>query len=208
MDNDICVNITTTSPGKILICGGYLIISERYSGCVLTTNTPFTCKSNVIIKESMEDYSSISFLIYSKYVNTNFNYKVKISKLDDYYTIDMEEDEKNVFIKYSIISAIYFFILNNLDSFKTFDINYEIEIDTDYKFYSHTNDFTTSSKTGLGSSSALVTSLVSNIYLTLVKYIAKVNVKEGMINELPYNIQSSLLQAGLYANNLAQNKVI
>jgi phosphomevalonate kinase len=204
------ISLTTKSPGKILVCGGYVILSDKYKGLVLTTDVFFKCNSRLTnIEENHE--TIFRFTIFSSLFNQTFILVLKILKELENYKLCIEVKEVNNFINFSIISALYFFILENMFTvekllYKKYEI--QIELESDYRFYSYDPLNIKNSKTGLGSSSALIVSLSSNIYLLLMKYFYNdINI-ENLIKDQDINLYSNLLLSAFYSNNLAQNKVL
>jgi phosphomevalonate kinase len=49
--------LVVSSPGKVLITGGYLILDHRHYGCVLTTDSRFYC---ALQEEYLPDYQTQS----------------------------------------------------------------------------------------------------------------------------------------------------
>jgi phosphomevalonate kinase len=199
--------ITARSPGKILACGGYVIISPNHQGLVFTSATFFECK----IKSTggMINYNNtgnIYIKVFSTNFNQTYNYAIQIdNKSIKILTLD---DNDNSFIKFSILMAFYFhFNLNinedDLNLLKNLCI--EITLDSDYRFYSYKTGISKTGKvkTGLGSSSALVSSLTSSLLVFLNKNNSPT---QGSIRNLNSISHIALLSA-YYANNLAQNKV-
>lgn len=239
--NQCNYEIKTSTPGKILICGGYLIINPRYSGLVLTTDTKInsTCvflKSVLIEKENCPEkkYDNLFALIEIVSIDFQLNYKFKLilvkqSNNQLTFQIDQLQGENNNYIYFSIFYSIYFYlskIWQDYDSSKIIEIFkilktnvIRLSINSDYRFYTYNkNEFFDNSKksfsikTGLGSSSALISSIVTCLYNFL-------NVTFNQKNELNLNKQNQrlseinkddltfILIASTIANNMAQNKV-
>jgi phosphomevalonate kinase len=217
------LKISTKSPGKILICGGYVVISPKFKGLVLTTDTYFKCDSEVInynIKDSLGDLNKLVFnySVMSNQLGLTYSYcieylldksnKINISKVESL------NNNLNEFVKNSLIVTTYMFILynhpniiNKLNADKSLELSIKFDLDADHRFYSYKeiiNDINT--KTGLGSSSALVTSLVTNLYIILELLFT--NKPSGTtFNSLEIEQQANILLSALVANNQAQNKV-
>jgi len=75
-------DLKTKSPGKILVCGGYLVINPNYRGLVLCTKTYFNCNGKLEIytnKDLNKDTLAIFlFSIYSANFKKKFFYRIKI----------------------------------------------------------------------------------------------------------------------------------
>ena len=82
-----------------------------------------------------------------------------------------------------------------------------INIKGDHRFYSYkdSKESDNSIKTGLGSSSALISSITSNMMLLLY---GKENIKVNSINKIDNNeLKCLIVLSSLLANNFAQNKI-
>jgi len=245
--------ITTKSPGKVLMCGGYLIINPKYRGLVICTKTYFESKGRLEILQKVENHeiqTTLLIQINSKNFNQSLYYKVDISfknsqkenldllinfeRLDtnDFIEIlsrkfevikDLNKKDDKIndnFIINSIKSAIYYLLLNKSkaldfnefsDKLKNKIMYMIIDIEADYRFYGHDKNLEQTNianniKTGLGSSSALVCSLTSNIILNLFQYFDNIEIKSSF-NEYENKIKLCILLASINANNQAQNKV-
>jgi phosphomevalonate kinase len=217
------VQVITKSPGKVLVCGGYVIISPNFQGLVLTTDTFFTCKSELISKEKLTghgvDYNiMLNFKVASKEYNQIYEYKINIEqKVNDRIEfVIYEYYNKNDFLKYALLMGAYFFIFENVNK-KELEksiwngsiYNYYIDMEADYRFYSYdSNNVNTSCKNGLGSSSAMVASLVTNISLLLTRSMLDRDYSSDLsFSSLPIEKRAYIELSSLIANNFAQNKV-
>ncbi len=73
----------TRSPGKILLCGGYLILSPRNSGLVVDVDTYFNCKSRVTYVKSTINFKTLLVKIYSANFNLDYIYEINITNSDN-----------------------------------------------------------------------------------------------------------------------------
>lgn len=211
MDKNI---IKTKSPGKCLICGGYLILSEKNSGIVFNVDAFIECES----KYEHYDYDSKNEIVISAYSTyNNIEYIYCLSLIDNKLNLNLisPKDNDNVWIYYSIKTAFYLFFLYNKDksineyieSLNKKNEKISINIKGDHRFYSYkeSKENDNNIKTGLGSSSALISSICSNIILLLY---GKENINANSINEIDNNeIKSLIVLTSLLANNFAQNKI-
>jgi phosphomevalonate kinase len=236
------LEVKTYTPGKILICGGYIIINPRYCGLVFTTDTKINCSCMFSNSEQIEnkndpklDVNNFSTLIevFSVDFQLNYLYKVNlvINNLSSISCIQIEQiqGENNKYIYFSIFYAIYFYFNKLWSSIfsKIPEINktlnnkvIRISITSDYRFYTYNkHEFynnvikSFSIKTGLGSSSALISSIVSCLYSFLNICFAKdegikINIDNQPLRELNEDDLTNILIASTFANNMAQNKVI
>lgn len=182
------------SPGKILLCGGYLILDPNYKGLSISVNSYFVSSSVSFTDTNKEDFC----FDYTKYKNSAclpFNIKVNSENLNKSFEIDncliIEYDSKkeiykfkikdvnlkgsmdNEFIYFTVISNLFYFIIENYalfdyESYKNNQLCYHIQVNLngDSSFYCG-NSLFNNFKSGLGSSSALITSLSSTIYCSL-----------------------------------------
>ncbi len=256
MENELKTNkknyeLITKSPGKILICGGYLIINPEYKGLAVTTKTYFESRGRLEIFDKNEGndlQTTIQIEIYSKNFKQSFYYKIDILfknpkenlvlvinferfnnnnfqlKFDGDFKSDNNSNRNNVpnddFIVNSLKSAIYYLLLhqnNSLDHEEFLaklgnkDMFIKIDLEADYRFYGFEKNLEQSNidkniKTGLGSSSALVSSLTSNIILNFCQYLNNIEIK-STLNEYNDELKLCSLLAAINANNQAQKKV-
>ena len=157
----------------------------------------------------------MQFNIYSEYLNQNFNYLVSLDfNNENEIKIYEKEDKDNKWIKNCIISSLIIYLsqynyLNELFNSKT-QIEINIDIKSDYRFYSYSPDnISQKIKTGLGSSSAFINSLTSNLILTYEKIFRKKNYPNNIAikNLDDNNIKAIILGSCLLSNNLSQNKI-
>ena len=207
--------IITKSPGKSLLSGGYLILDKTKRGLVLNIDAYIKCESEFIINANKKEKNYLYFNIFSEYLNQYFYYSVFINfNKNKEIQISEKNNQDNKWIKNCIISSLIFYISQNnaskvlFNSEKSIEIN--INIKSDYKFYSYSpNKISQSIKTGLGSSSAFINSLTSNLILTYEYLCQNKNYPKNSIikNMDDKNIQAMILGSCLLSNNLSQNKI-
>ena len=219
MDNLQKIKINTKSPGKTLLSGGYLILNKSKRGLVINTDTYISCESYIGTKENKSKENYLLYNITSEYLNETFNYKIHIDKEENSNSKELKiieiNNKNNKWIQNCIISSIFFYLsqYDNAPS-NLFNQNNQIEINiiikSDYRFYSYSKDNNSKNiKTGLGSSSALITSLTTNMIL-IYDYIYKnEKMKENIsIKDISNkNLQAIILGSCLLSNNLSQNKI-
>ena len=220
MENIQKIKINTKSPGKTLLSGGYLILNKSKRGLVINTDTYISCESSIEFKAKESEDNYLIYNITSEYLNETFNYKIYInedqnSNLKELKIIE-KNNKNNKWIQNCIISSIFFYLSqfenesSNLLFKKNRQIEINIKIKSDYRFYSYSKDNNSKSiKTGLGSSSALITSLTTNMIL-IYDYIYKnEKIKENIsIKDIDDKyIQAIILGSCLLSNNLSQNKI-
>lgn len=236
------ITISCECPGKILICGGYLILDPRYKGLSLAVNSYFQTNiklSNIIdydhslknISKNILDENSksiyLTFNIKVKSVNYNISYdyqialEITIHNTDkDFRSIsslritkffDKNNNTENNFIQASLYSSLVIYILSNKILFV--DINgdtekeyyMEIELIGSNKFYL-SEDYIIkdhSIKSGLGSSSALISSLCFSFYYLLEKIFKNNKTIDDNLDEL----KIISCYASLHANWIASGKI-
>ena len=217
--------ILTKSPGKSLLSGGYLILDKSKRGLVINIDAYITCESIIEYRDkaqNKQDKNNLIFNITSEYLNQTFNYITSIEKIknnNDEITEELKiielNDKNNKWIKNCIISGLFLYLIQYENSKNIlFNKNNEIEINiiikSDYQFYSYSKENCSKNiKTGLGSSSALITSLTTNLILAFEfiynnkKYKENIGVKD--FDDM--NIKSIILGSCLLSNNLSQNKI-
>ena len=217
MDEKHKNSIIIKSPGKSLLSGGYLILDKSKRGLVINIDTYISCESYYLIKgkSNESEKNSLLFNIYSEYLNQNFNYIVSMDfNNDNELKIFEKNDKDNKWIKNCIISSLLIYLSKNNNFNDLFNSNNKIEINitikSDYRFYSYSPDnISQKIKTGLGSSSAFINSLTSNLILTYDKILnIKIYPKNIVIKNLvDNNIKAIILGSCLLSNNLSQNKI-
>jgi phosphomevalonate kinase len=201
-------NVITKSPGKVLICGGYVIINPKFSGVVVTTDTYFECNSTIESYASSDVGSDlrIEYQITSEHLSATYKYIVEVKRdMNDCLAINFKDisDIGNDYIKNAAMMSSYFYILYNQNVKGSAAIKVNTQLTADYRFYGTDN----SSKTGLGSSSALISSMVCNIFTLLNSIDKGMDSRNINIHDLKIEEQANILLSGLVANNLAQKKV-
>ena len=217
MDEKHKNSIIIKSPGKSLLSGGYLILDKSKRGLVINIDTYISCESYYLIKgkSNESEKNSLLFNIYSEYLNQNFNYIVSMDfNNDNELKIFEKNDKDNKWIKNCIISSLLIYLSKNNNFNDLFNSNNKIEINitikSDYRFYSYSPDnISQKIKTGLGSSSAFINSLTSNLILTYDKILNKKIYPKNIVikNMVDNNIKAIILGSCLLSNNLSQNKI-
>lgn len=212
--------IITKSPGKSLLSGGYLILDKSKRGLVINIDTYISCESFYIIKERPKNdikNNFITFNVNSEYLNQTFNYIVFLeSIINDEYEIKISEknNNDNKWIKNCIISSLIFYLSFFDFSKNLFNEKEQLEINvvikSDYRFYSYSKEnISEKIKTGLGSSSAFINSLTSNLIIIYEKFCRKKNYAKNLIFKdiNDKDLQALILGSCLLSNNLSQNKI-
>ena len=217
MDEKHKNSIIIKSPGKSLLSGGYLILDKSKRGLVINIDIYISCESYYLIKgkSNESEKNSLLFNIYSEYLNQNFNYIVSMDfNNDNELKIFEKNDKDNKWIKNCIISSLLIYLSKNNNFIDLFNSNNKIEINitikSDYRFYSYSPDnISQKIKTGLGSSSAFINSLTSNLILTYDKILNKKIYPKNIVikNLVDNNIKAIILGSCLLSNNLSQNKI-
>lgn len=227
--NDPKIVITRT-PGKILVCGGYLVISPNYRGLIFNSETYFQCEGKFMKLEnntSNENIKSNDLIIsvFSNDFNKTFKYKLsfKYNPENNEAEINLSQTEgsDNRFVEFSIINAIYFFLMKNFNHIQNIHNKYteltkynflQINLKADYRFYTYDKAMSNKDKvkTGLGSSSGLICSLNTNLYILLSKtFLDNSDIFDQFTNlrQLNRNDQACILLSSYFSNNQAQKKV-
>ncbi|KAG0356834.1 phosphomevalonate kinase [Podila minutissima] len=182
-----------SAPGKVLLAGGYLVLDPAFSGLVVATDARFytLIRPANLSKEATSSPSKITVRS-PQFENATWNYLVDIKDKDVQLSPSAQDESKNTFVElalaYSLAMLGHLIPVENIT--KTLDAGLEIVIAGNNDFYSQrkelencnlplntdslrqiplfTSTHTTLSKvhkTGLGSSAALITSLVSAIFI-------------------------------------------
>lgn len=135
--------VSASSPGKILLLGGYLVLFPNYSGVVLSTKPRIeTTVSEGSIPSQVK--------IHSKNFNTSYLFKTHTMRLDK---------QNNPYIEFALktsLQAADFLKPESHAEISVRDFSANIEINGHPSFY-------LGGKTGLGSSSALISSVVGSV---------------------------------------------
>lgn len=209
--------IITKSPGKCLLCGGYLILNKNNNGIVINIDSFMECESKLIPnKECMELNEIIVLEVYSFYTQSLQKYHICFDKEKLFIKTN---SEINKWIYYSVQMAFYLYFLE-FPSYEAIQngigkrYKYYLSIKGDYRFYSYKEVNKSAEygniKTGLGSSSALISSICSNIiiFLSIIDTNYKnIENKSCIRNINDQRIKNLIILSSLLANNLAQNKI-
>ena len=216
MENFNEKNIITKSPGKSLLSGGYLILDKSKRGLVINTDTHISCESFIKYQEKTDNICLL-INITSEYLNENFNYMAYLEEEEKIKELKITEKrgKENKWLKNCILSSLFIYLNQKENSFKkVFNKNKQLEINiiikSDYRFYSFSKDNTSKNiKTGLGSSSALISSLTTNMILIYELIFKNKEYKSGVLvkNIDEQNIKAIILGSCLLSNNLSQNKI-
>ena len=175
--------MSASAPGKVLICGGYLIVESPNSGISIGVSSRFrTTIVNVATVPASENTPerSIFVKIFSPQFHTQFIFE--IVNCEASVTVKQNDGPDSPFLKYALLYS-FGYVLNRELHCDTHELNMTLEASND--FYSQRNyleerkiPVTTQalrelphalplegsvSKTGLGSSAAMTTSVVACI---------------------------------------------
>ncbi|KAF9584480.1 phosphomevalonate kinase, partial [Lunasporangiospora selenospora] len=180
-----------SAPGKVLLAGGYLVLDRSFSGLVVATDARFYTLIRPITPG--EHTSKNTIIVRSpQFENATWTYNVNLDTNPIELSASEKNESKNTFVELALAYSLA--ILGQLISREQFTGNFatglEIVIAGNNDFYSQRHELearglalnTTSlrqiplfvpthttlskvHKTGLGSSAALITSLVSAIFV-------------------------------------------
>ena len=228
METNRNTTVITQSPGKILVCGGYLIISPSYRGLIFNSDTYFKCEGKFLKLENYSKQNSLKIVVMSEVFRKTFEYELLVdydlTSNEVELKINQYEGEENRFIEYSIINSFYFFFMKNFDHIETIMCKFKglikesylyLILNADYRFYTFDEKMLTEfqhvkSKTGLGSSSGLICSLNTNIIVLLMTKISEnfSLVDVCCINQMNKDDRTCILISAYFSNNQAQMKVL
>ncbi|KAF9098824.1 phosphomevalonate kinase [Mortierella sp. AM989] len=220
-----------SAPGKVLIAGGYLVLDPTYSGLVVATDARFytLIRSN---NHSQSSSGKYKITVRSpQFDSATWNYWVAIqeSSKDVIVSASEEDQSRNTFVELALVYS--FAILGKLipteSIVQRLETGLDIVIAGNNDFYSQRNELEKSglklnteslrkiplfapthttlskvSKTGLGSSAALITSLVSAIFI----HFDASNLQNGNTTSAT-NSKKLLHNAAQFVHCLAQGKV-
>lgn len=178
---------TVSAPGKVLLAGGYLVLESPHVGLVMAADKRFY-STVVVSDDATPSNKSMTIVVRSPQFHSSWIYQVSIS--DNTFELKpTEEKSPNVFVEKTLrVTLAYLWTAGLLSSLPS---NMDIVIRADNDFYSvlphleerylnptyenvaslppflpcpiDDNDKPIVCKTGLGSSAALVTSLVGSL---------------------------------------------
>lgn len=215
--------IITKSPGKSLLSGGYLILDKSKRGLVINIDAYIICESFIIYQEKNNN-NNLILNITSEYLNETFTYIACVEQVNNENNNkeDLKElkiieknNRNNKWIQNCIISSLFFYLTQKEKSINILfngerQIKINITIKSDYRFYSFSKEYTSKNiKTGLGSSSALISSLTTNMILIYDYLYQNKKIKEKIdIRDIEdKTMQAIILGSCLLSNNLSQNKI-
>lgn len=189
MDMTSLSSTTVSAPGKVLLAGGYLVLEAPHVGLVMAADKRFysTVSSETATPSNNK---SMTIVVHSPQFHSQWTYHVTIS--DDSFTLqpDANQVSSNSFVEKTLrVTLAYLWTAGLLSSSLSSQINVVIQADNDfYSVLSHLQERNLMPtyenvaslppclpcpldkdgkpivcKTGLGSSAALVTSLVGSL---------------------------------------------
>ncbi|CEO97810.1 phosphomevalonate kinase [Plasmodiophora brassicae] len=161
-DTDDGSIVICSAPGKVLLTGGYLILDRHYSGVVVSTSSRMTCRLGSIRPGSHTD--TVVVLLAPQLASEPFLWKVSDRGPHDMFAVNGPD---NPFVINTV--AICLSVLRDLlrpDAFRQcLGAGLVIHSQGDPEFYSDIDEHgVAKSKTGLGSSAAVVSALVGCMF--------------------------------------------
>lgn len=177
------MSISASAPGKVLICGGYLVVESPNIGLSLGVSARFTTKVLSTETTTASDNASIRITVNSPQFKTRF---VFVAAIDgDTVTVTQEEGPKSPFLYYGILFSVASGLGNASTTVRTTSA-VTVDLLASNDFYSqrayleqqgkpvtvetlrtvppHNPLVGEVSKTGLGSSAAMTTSFVACLH--------------------------------------------
>ncbi|KAG0000475.1 phosphomevalonate kinase [Entomortierella chlamydospora] len=221
-----------SAPGKVLIAGGYLVLVPTFSGLVVATDARFYTLIRPNSNKSQPSSGKFKITVRSpQFDNATWNYRVTIQEgsKDVKVSASEEDSSRNTFVELALVYS--FGILGHLVPVESIvqklETGLDIVIAGNNDFYSQRNELEKSglqlnteslrkiplfapthttlskvSKTGLGSSAALITSLVSAIFI----HFGASNLQQQDSDSVT-NSTKLLHNAAQFVHCLAQGKV-
>ncbi|KAI1320614.1 phosphomevalonate kinase [Mortierella claussenii] len=221
-----------SAPGKVLLAGGYLVLDPTFSGLVIATDARFYTLIRPGSKDNRQGSSPERKITVRspQFENATWNYHVTAQDKDVQVSASAEDESKNTFVELALVYSLA--ILGHLLPASTIeqqlDSGLEIVIAGNNDFYSQRKELekrglplnsdslrqiplfapthTTLSKvhkTGLGSSAALITSLVSALFIHFGSSIGSSSSSTGA----PHLDTKLLHNTAQFIHCLAQGKV-
>ncbi|KAF9913652.1 phosphomevalonate kinase [Lobosporangium transversale] len=219
-----------SAPGKVLIAGGYLVLDPAFSGLVVATDARFY---TLVRPSSFPKTTSGQYKITVRspqFENAIWNYWVAIQDKNVQVIASKEDESNNTFVELALVYSLA--IIGHLVPVETItekiSTGLSIVIAGNNDFYSQRNELTKRglplnsaslrqiplfapthttlgkvSKTGLGSSAALITSLVSAIFI----HFGACKMQGPESTELSVNSTKLLHNTAQFVHCLAQGKV-
>ncbi|KAF9347280.1 phosphomevalonate kinase [Mortierella sp. AD094] len=226
-----------SAPGKVLIAGGYLVLDPTFSGLVVATDARFYTLIRPSSNQSQSSSGKFKITVRSpQFDNATWNYWVTIqeSSKDVKVSASEEDPSRNTFVELALVYS--FGILGHLIPVETIvqklETGLDIVIAGNNDFYSQRNELEKSglqlnteslrkiplfapthttlskvSKTGLGSSAALITSLVSAIFIHFGASSLQQQQQDSNNSNSVANSTKLLHNAAQFVHCLAQGKV-
>lgn len=177
------MSISASAPGKVLICGGYLVVESPNIGLSLGVSARFTTKVTSVEAAPNNNSHSLRITVNSPQFKTEFIFVATID--DDTVSVSQEKGPKSPFLYYGILFSVASGLKNNAEKVRgTSAIVVDLLASND--FYSqrayleqqgkpvtvetlrtvppHNPLVGEVSKTGLGSSAAMTTSFVACLH--------------------------------------------
>ncbi|KAG0361390.1 phosphomevalonate kinase [Gamsiella multidivaricata] len=216
-----------SAPGKVLIAGGYLVLDRAFSGLVIATDARFYTLVRSSNHARASPTAPYKITVRSpQFDNATWNYCTSFNGTDAQLTASEEDESKNTFVELALVYSLAILgqLLPTEKIAQKLESGLEVVIAGDNDFYSQRKELdarglvlnteslqqiplfssthTTLSKvhkTGLGSSAALITSLVSAIFI----HFEACDLKNG-----PSSTSTQLLHnVAQFVHCLAQGKV-
>ncbi|KAF9980961.1 phosphomevalonate kinase, partial [Modicella reniformis] len=182
-----------SAPGKVLLAGGYLVLDPAFSGLVIATDARFYTLIRPRSHSHTSSDDSYTITVRSpQFENATWNYHVNINDKDIQLNPSEEDQSKNTFVELALVYslAIVGQLMPSEKIIQKLKTGLEIVIAGNNDFYSQRQELKTRglqlnteslkqiplfssthttlskvNKTGLGSSAALITSLVSAVFI-------------------------------------------
>ncbi|KAF9566205.1 phosphomevalonate kinase [Mortierella alpina] len=215
-----------SAPGKVLLAGGYLVLDRAFSGLVVATDARFYTlvrPSDHSRAASMEPYRIT--VRSPQFENATWNYLISVQGQDVKLTASPEDESKNTFVELALMYSLAMLghLIPSERITETLNSGLEIVIAGNNDFYSQRKELENRGlslntrslrqiplfapthttlgkvhKTGLGSSAALITSLVSALFIHFKA--CSIGENDSVHNKFLHNVAQ-------FVHCLAQGKV-
>ncbi|EPY49713.1 phosphomevalonate kinase [Schizosaccharomyces cryophilus OY26] len=209
------MNITCSSPGKVLLAGGYIVLDPQYSGLVVGLDA-----KGFATTTSLKSRQGLIYVRSPQFIDAEWSYKVDWS-CSPIRVLQQDEDEKqspNPFVQLALFYVLNYFFNSGEQPEEWQDLSIIIQVDNSYyhqpklpegldsypKFNFLNCKLHEVKKTGLGSSAAMITSFISSLFLSLNQICVKGPASEPQLTSFSKTIIHNLSQI---AHCAAQGKV-
>ncbi|KAL2315242.1 putative phosphomevalonate kinase [Schizosaccharomyces pombe] len=211
------MKVTCSAPGKVLIAGGYIVLDPQYSGLVIGLTAKGYASTT-----TLDDKCGTVRVKSPQFINAewlyNIDWTVSPIRVHQIYENGELEKNPNPFVQLALFYVINYFFSTGRQPLCWQDLQVTLQVDNAYYHQPQLKPDQTSypkfnflnctlgqvHKTGLGSSAAMITSLIGSLFLSLRRLTDDTGDKSLKIDDSTKVIVHNLAQI---AHCSAQGKV-